>query len=80
MITVALGIDMDGVITGFKPLQHGETVGFGAKCEEDSFRAQFPGLTSENEIDGISGATFSTNAIKEAVGTGLYFVNNYLLG
>lgn len=78
-ITIAIGIDLNGVITGFKPLEHSETVGFGARCEEDSFRSQFPGLTSADEMDGISGATFSTKAIREAVGAGLYFVNNNLL-
>ncbi len=78
-ITIAIGVDTEGVMTGFKPLQHSETVGFGARCEDESFRSQFPGLTSADEMDGISGATFSTKAIREAVGAGLYFVNNKLL-
>lgn len=78
-LTIAIGVDLTGTITGFKPLEHSETVGFGARCEDDSFRAQFLGLTSADEIDGISGATFSTKAIREAVGAGLYFVNNNLL-
>lgn len=78
-VTVAIGVDLTGAITGFKPLEHSETPGFGAKCEEDSFKNQFPGLTSADEIDAISGATFTTKAIREAVGAGLYFVNNNLL-
>lgn len=78
-VTVAIGVDLTGAITGFKPLEHSETPGFGAKCEDDSFTGQFPGLTSADEIDAISGATFTTKAIREAVGAGLYFVNNNLL-
>lgn len=78
-ITIALGVDLNGKVTGFKPLQHGETPGFGAKCEEESFTAQFPGLTSADGIDGITGATFTTNAIKEAVGAALSFVNDVLM-
>lgn len=78
-VTVAIGVDLSGAITGFKPLEHSETPGFGAKCEDDSFKSQFPGLTSADEIDAISGATFTTKAVSEAVGAGLYFVNNNLL-
>lgn len=78
-ITIALGVDLNGTITGFSPLQHSETPGFGAKCEDASFTGQFPGLTSADDIDGIAGATFTTTAIKEAVGAGLYFVDQMLL-
>lgn len=70
-ITVALGIDTSLTITGFKPLAHSETPGFGARCEEGTYRAQFPGKTSADELDGISGATFTTNAIRQAVGAAL---------
>lgn len=78
-LTIAIGVDLTGAITGFKPLEHSETVGFGARCEEDSFRAQFPGLTSADQMDGLSGATFTTKALREAVGAGLYFVRQNLL-
>ena len=78
-ITVALGIDLNGTITGFSPLQHNETVGFGAKCEDESFTGQFPGLTSADQMDGIAGATFTTNAIRDAVAGALEFVRaNFL--
>ncbi len=72
-ITVALGV-ASGEITGFKPLSHSETPGFGARCEEESYLSQFPGLSSPEQIDGISGATFTTNAIRQAVGAALVFV------
>ena len=58
-ITVALGIDLNGTITGFT--------------------GQFPGLTSADQMDGIAGATFTTNAIRDAVAGALEFVRaNFL--
>jgi electron transport complex protein RnfG len=78
-VTIALGLDLDGVITGFKPLEHSETPGFGARCEEESYRATFPGVSSVEEVDAISGATYTTGAIREAVGAAFCFVQNNLL-
>lgn len=78
-ITVALGIDLSGTITGFSPLQHSETPGYGAKCEEEAYTSQFPGLTSADQIDGIAGATYTSNAIQNAVAGALEFVRaNFL--
>lgn len=77
-ITIALGVDLNGKVTGFSPLQHAETPGFGAKCEDANYIASFPGITSSEDVDAITGATFTTTAIKEAVGAGLYFVNQML--
>lgn len=84
-IQIAIGISSDGIITGFQPISHSETPGFGAKCEEDVFKEQFKGMsasaieysktgaTKDNEIDAISGATRSTNAITEAVNSAIIF-------
>ena len=78
-ITVALGIDLKGTVTGFSPLQHSETPGYGAKCEEEGYIDQFPGITSADQIDGIAGATFTTNAIHDAVAGALQFIaSNFL--
>ena len=78
-ITVALGIDLKGTVTGFSPLQHSETPGYGAKCEEEGYINQFPGITSADQIDGIAGATFTTNAIHDAVAGALQFVSSNFL-
>ena len=78
-ITIALGVDLNGTVTGFSPLQHSETPGFGAKCADERYIATFPGITSSEEVDAITGATFTTTAIKEADGAGLYFVDQMLL-
>jgi len=47
-----------------------ETPGFGAKALEDAFQNQFVGKTvpmTAADIDGIAGATITTNAVLEAV-------------
>ena len=78
-ITLAVGINTQGVFTGYEVLAIDETPGLGMKASEDEFKSQFEGkeangiqwtktgATSDNEIDAISGATITTKAITGAV-------------
>ncbi len=72
-LKMAVGIDMDGKITGTKVLSHKETVGLGSKIETDeSFYGQFPGqdaayVSDLKNIDTISGATRSSNFYRLAL-------------
>ena len=69
-LKMAVGIDMDGKITGVKVLSHKETPGLGSKVTtEESFYGQFPGLDAAGAAaaDTISGATFSSNYYKAAI-------------
>jgi len=67
-LSMVVGIDNDGLITGTKVLKHSETVGLGAKITGDDFRNQFPGKDSSLEgVDLISGATFSSNYYLDAL-------------
>ncbi len=71
-LKLAVGIDMDGKITGTKVLGHKETVGLGAKIETPDFQSQFPGqgadyVSSIDNIDTISGATRSSNFFRLAL-------------
>lgn len=77
-ITLSVGVDVDNVITGMKVTSMSESPGFGSHCQDEDFQAQFKGLSGEitytssgktkpNEIDMISGATFTSNAVTEAV-------------
>ena len=80
-IKVAVGIDLEGVITGISILDaSNETPGLGAKVKEDKFTAQFSGVKTgevDSKVDAISGATFSTNGVKNAVNAAfLYFEKN----
>ncbi len=74
-IVVMVGIDIDGKITGVKVLGHAETPGLGTKAMTESHMSQFVGqgrISNTNEagaanIDAISGATISSNAVFRAV-------------
>ncbi len=80
-IKLAIGINLDGKITGISILDaSNETPGLGAKVTEDKFTSQFKGIKSgevDSKVDAISGATFSTNGVKNAVSSALdYFEKN----
>lgn len=83
-ISVAVGIDSKtNTVTGFSVLSNSETAGLGAKCTDDEFTSQFKGKEATsieyvkgggaagNQIDAISGATVTTNAVTEAVNSAL---------
>ena len=82
-IQIVIGIK-DGVITGYSVVNHMETEGYGAVCDDEGFASQFTGkpvvimvskvgATADNEIDAISGATFTTNGVKNAVNSAVVF-------
>lgn len=90
-ISVAVGIDAKtSTITGFSVLSNSETAGLGARCTEDEFVSQFAGKDATsieyvkgggaagNQIDAISGATVTTNAVTEAVNSALAVYNAVL--
>ena len=71
---LVIGLDTSGSVTGVSVLSHGETPGLGTKVvENDEFLAQFTQLPAAytakdvKAIDGISGATKSSRAVKNAV-------------
>lgn len=84
-IQVAVGITADGKITGFDVVSNSETAGLGSKCTDPEFKGQFAGKTAtileysktgasaDNEIDAISGATITTNAVTEATNSAIVF-------
>lgn len=76
-ISMIVGIDKDLKVTGVEIISQSETAGLGAKCTEDSFKAQFVGKAEnitvtkngakENEIDAISSATVTSKAVTKGV-------------
>ncbi len=79
-ITVSVGLDKDGVITGIDIVSMNETAGLGANCTNEEFKAQYNGKAGEisvtksdspadNEISALSGATITSNAVTTAVNT-----------
>lgn len=90
-IKVAIGVsNKTNKITGFTVLSHSETAGLGAKATEDEFKSQFigksanginytkNGASNDTEIDALSGATITSNAVCEAVDSALAVYNHLL--
>lgn len=77
-ITLSVGVDTSTTVTGMTVTSMSESPGFGSHCQDEEFQEQFKGVTGEvkyvsggksapNEIDMISGATFTSSAVTEAV-------------
>lgn len=90
-IKVAIGVsNKTNKITGFTVLSHSETAGLGAKATEDEFKSQFigksanginytkNGASNDTEIDALSGATITSNAVCEDVDSALAVYNHQL--
>ncbi len=89
-VTLAVGILVDGSISGVSVISNGETPGLGKKCEKDNFTDQFKGITGfveyvkgkkteSNQIQAITSATITTNAVTEAVNDAIAYVQENFL-
>lgn len=87
-ITMMVGVSVDGEVTGISIISHAETPGLGAVAAANTdkgvaFRDQFIGLTGgitigdgDNQIDALSGATISSQAVVDGVNAALECVKN----
>lgn len=68
-IIIRVSITSDGRIIDCLTLSEEESEGIGSVCAEESFYGQFDGKTEAtyDDIDGISGATLTTNGYKKAI-------------
>lgn len=79
-VQVMTGIDTEGNVTGVVILSHSETPGLGANADREDFRerylqpAQSGGFTvvknraaSAGEVEALTGATITTQAVTDAV-------------
>ena len=88
-IQFAMGVQNDGTLNGISFLSIGETAGLGMKAQDEAFCDQFAGknvdrftytkngASNEMEIDAISGATITTNAVTSGVNSGLYYISTF---
>ena len=62
-----------------KVVSHAETPGYGANMEDESYLEQFKEMSGadSSEIDGISGATVTTDAIRKLVNNAYEFISAY---
>lgn len=85
-VTLSLGVRVDGTVNGYSITEINDTAGLGMKAKEEAFSSQYEnkqvekfvvtktGAASEEEIDAISGATITSDAVTNAVNAGLgYF-------
>lgn len=76
-ISVTITVDKDGITSVDEVNGEGETPGRGGKeaCEDGTFAAQIMEAQGD-EIDGITGATLTTNGVKTAVAEALDQASN----
>ena len=90
-IQFTLGITNDKTVNGISILATGETPGLGLEAEKvlkpqyankkvDQFIVTKTGATAESEIDAISGATITSNAITNGINAGLFYFDTVLEG
>ena len=87
-VKISVGFDAEGTITGVGIREINDTPGLGLKAKEADFKDQYLGMnvyslvvnkmgaSAENEIDSISGATITSNAVTNAVNAALYYLHN----
>ena len=66
-LVVMVGVDTDGKITGVKVVQHAETEGIGTRAMTEDYLSKYRGEPDVKDTELISGATYTSNGIKNAV-------------
>ncbi len=66
-VTVTVGLDPDGTIVGISADVSKETSGVGSKVGEEAYITRYVGTSGTASIDGISGATYTSTAVKNGV-------------
>lgn len=90
-IRFSIGVRLDGTVNGISILSISETAGLGMQAEAvlkpqfagrnvEKFAYTKSGAAADHEIDAISGATITTNAVTNGVNAGLYYFRTVLGG
>ena len=90
-ISFMMGVRSDGTLNGISLLSISETAGLGMRAEEvlkpqfaeknvERFEYVKGNAVAENQIDAISGATITTNAVTNGVNAGLHYFHTVLGG
>ena len=86
-ISFSMGVQMDGTMNGISILSINETAGLGMNAQKDEFKNQYSnknveafevtktGASGANQINAISGATITSNAVTGGVNAGLCAFN-----
>lgn len=83
-ISLMVGVDANGRVTGTAILDHAETAGLGAKAADPAFLNQYIGKSGSitvnngsNAVQAITGATITSKAVTRGINTALTAVLNY---
>ena len=88
-VGISVGIKEDGSITAVGFRETSDTPGLGLKAKDEPFKGQYAGKNAEKltvvksgnagdaEINAISGATITSNAVTNAVNAALFFNQSY---
>lgn len=86
-IDMLVGVSPDGILEGITIVSQTETPGLGTNCEKEVFRNQYKGKSGvlavtksgapgDNEIQAMTSATITTNAVTLGVNQALEFFNS----
>lgn len=64
---LSIGFDADLRVVGLDFLSISETAGIGSKVTEESYWSRYLGLDEFSAVDGVSGATISSGAVRRGV-------------
>lgn len=78
-LTAMVGVDSEGSITGVSVMEHGDTPGLGTKAMTEEYLSQYLGILEasadkikqDSQVEAITGATISSNAIYHTVSEAL---------
>jgi electron transport complex protein RnfG len=85
-ITVYVALDANGTVTGMKVDASTQTAGIGSKVGAESFVNAFLGwdgtqnVSSGSPVDGVSGATYSSNGVFNAMNSAIDCFNHEIKG
>lgn len=74
-IQMMVGVGSDGKISKVKIIALSETPGIGSRVDSEVFLSKFSGIDNPAGVDGISGATVSSGAVKGGVGKAFDFLS-----
>lgn len=89
-IELLVGLSIDGKVIGISVVKQTETKGIGSKVEEDSYQDQFMSKSSDsqleivmspsadNEVQAITGATYSSRSFTSAINNAFNVYNDFI--
>lgn len=90
-ITLVTGIDKEDLVQGIDIVSHSETPGLGANADNEQFKSRLKGKMAQNlivvkgnnegqNVDAMSGATITTQAVITAVNEAISYYQTELKG